>query len=493
MRSRRLPRTIAAFAFCSSALLLGEPSLRAQSVWSQRFPANVLAPRAGHGLAFDEQRQVAVLFGGCDSIQCFGDTWTWDGSNWTQVATAGPSPRNGFGMAYDRARGRVVLFGGGDGSRLFGDTWEWDGSAWTRIATSGGPAARWNVGMTYDPLRQRVVMVGGSTFTKAFRQTWEWDGATWTLVSVVGPSPRVSPGLAFDGNLGAVLLYGGVDIYANPPFPGDTWAWDGSAWSQVAVSGGPVHPESGFSGLPNLGFYAMSMVWDPAVQRVVLLGGTIGLPPVFTGASSSLTWEWDGTAWLLRREAGLQPRSWAAATYDPLRETVLVHGGNDYSYYMPGGVSSSYLADTWEYAPVNPARTQAVGTACAGTAGVPLLEEPSGRRAWIGEPFDLALSGLPPAGGACVLTLGVSQSVFGGVPLPISLAPLGAPGCALWSSAEFAVPAQNTGGSAILPLPIPANPLLVGQAFYAQGLAVDAANPLGLIASGSLQITIGSR
>jgi len=274
-----------------------------------------------------------------------------------------------------------------------------------------------------------------------------------------------------------------------PPFPGDTWEWNGTTWSQVAVSGGPVHWEAA---TPNLGMYAVSMVWDPAVQRVVLLGGTIGLPQVFTGASQYDAWEWDGSFWV-RRQATLPSRSWAAATYDPVRETVLVHGGNDYSYYFASGTSSSYLGDTWEYAPVWPARIEAVGSACSGTTGVPRLAERLGRRPWVGEPFDLVLTGLPTTGGPALFTLGVSQSVFAGVPLPISFAPLGAPGCALWSSAELVVPAQNTTGSALLSLPIPANALLVGQAFYAQGLAVDAANPLGLIASSSLEITVGSR
>ena len=37
-------------------------------------------------------------------------------------------------MAYDSARNRTVLFGGGDfSSNLRGDTWEWDGKNWTEM------------------------------------------------------------------------------------------------------------------------------------------------------------------------------------------------------------------------------------------------------------------------------------------------------------------------------------------------------------------------
>jgi len=40
-----------------------------------------------------------VLFGGDDGTNLLGDTWTWDGATWQQVATTGPSPREAFGMA----------------------------------------------------------------------------------------------------------------------------------------------------------------------------------------------------------------------------------------------------------------------------------------------------------------------------------------------------------------------------------------------------------
>jgi len=36
-------------------------------------------------------------------------------------------------MAYDSIRKRAVLFGGADATSQLGDTWEWDGGQWTRI------------------------------------------------------------------------------------------------------------------------------------------------------------------------------------------------------------------------------------------------------------------------------------------------------------------------------------------------------------------------
>ena len=56
------------------------------------------------GMTYDYARDEVVLF---------GDTWTWDGTTWTQEPPAtSPSARSDMGMAYDQARGEVVVFGG---------------------------------------------------------------------------------------------------------------------------------------------------------------------------------------------------------------------------------------------------------------------------------------------------------------------------------------------------------------------------------------------
>src|SRR5215213_4412388 len=83
-----------------------------------------------------------VLFGGVNSVdesipvashKVFGDTWQWDGSEWTQVQDMGPKGRWQHAMAFESTESRIVLFGGltvfapaGDPSlaeALLGDTW----------------------------------------------------------------------------------------------------------------------------------------------------------------------------------------------------------------------------------------------------------------------------------------------------------------------------------------------------------------------------------
>jgi hypothetical protein len=87
-------------------------------------------------MVYDTSRARIVLFGGISSRSeavpggylireiRLRDTWEWDGTQWQEVATAGPEARYRHAMAYDTARMRVVLFGG-IGAEPFSDTWEY--------------------------------------------------------------------------------------------------------------------------------------------------------------------------------------------------------------------------------------------------------------------------------------------------------------------------------------------------------------------------------
>jgi Galactose oxidase, central domain len=89
-------------------------------------------------LAFDSARGKVVRFGGRYAGKPVGDTWEYDGKGWKQVSSSGPTARNHSAMVYDSMRKKIVLFGGHDfgtdnsGVNVFGDTWEWDGNEWTQ-------------------------------------------------------------------------------------------------------------------------------------------------------------------------------------------------------------------------------------------------------------------------------------------------------------------------------------------------------------------------
>ena len=294
--------------------------------WTQRASSGP-ASRYSHAIAYDSARGRVVLFGGRGSGGTyFGDTWEWDGTSWTQRASSGPAPRYGHSMACDSSRGKVVLFGGYNGGAL-GDTWEWDGTAWTQRASSG-PAPRSGHAMAYDSARGRVVLFGryysGGTYVG---DTWEWDGTSWTQRASSGPEPRIGHAMAYDSARRLVVLFGGAIGANTPVYLGDTWAWDGTGWSQRASYSGPVPRE----------FHAMA--YDSAHGRTVLFGGAIGsLNPVYLGD----TWEWDGAGWTQRASSGPAPRNYHAMAYDSAHGRVVLFGGVT-GVYSPG------LGDTWEW------------------------------------------------------------------------------------------------------------------------------------------------
>jgi N-acetylneuraminic acid mutarotase len=177
-----------------------------------------------------------VVFGGVDGTAdplvdtIFADTLQWDGSDWTQVATSGPSGRTGAVAA--TLGDKIVLFGGYDGNKSLADTWTWDGTTWTQVASSGPPARGSAVAAT---LNGKVYLFGGlADDLQYLKDTWAWDGSTWTEVATTGPAARY--GAAAATYKGTIVLFGGQGD-DDDNYLADTWTWDGTAWTQRIASG----------------------------------------------------------------------------------------------------------------------------------------------------------------------------------------------------------------------------------------------------------------
>jgi hypothetical protein len=342
--------------------------------WALRNPA--ASPPSGTQLsasvAFDVARARTVLYD-AGALQ----TWEYDGANWTQVNTAQtPGPRSGFHLAHDFARGRTVLFGGDDGSRrhnVFQDSWEYDGSNWTQIATPVSPPGRSEFALAFDAAQLRVVLYGGRVNQALLNDTWSYDGATWTQLSPASTPPlQVDPQMAPDRPSGHLVLFTGHDL-GTGAVP-ETWEWDGSTWTQRAVPASPPVRElhglvddahgqmllfGGFnSAFSGLGGQVFADTWrfdgarwqlqsplsapsarglfqiatDTARQRVVLFGGEGNNQWVGD------TWEWDGANWAQVNSGGPAPRSHGAMVYQAALGSCVLHGGTD---------GSQTFGDTW--------------------------------------------------------------------------------------------------------------------------------------------------
>jgi hypothetical protein len=289
--------------------------------WSRRSTSGP-SPRIIYGLVYDDARNRTVLFGGAPTggtvTTQLGDTWEWDGANWAQVATEGPSPRTVGAMIYDGRR--VILFGGNDASGALTDSWTWDGVSWTLLAGTGFPGGQ----VAYDAARGRAVLFHG---TASASTTWEWDGAVWAQRSASGPSPRVNVGMSYDAARSRVVLFGGsVSNYLEGGVFGDTWEWDGNSWTQR----GPTEPS------PRL---AHALAYDTARERTVMFGGQNTL---FQGLGD--TWLWNGARWTQSQATGPPARLDHAMAYDRGRDRVVLFGGRATSY-----AGATRFSDTWEW------------------------------------------------------------------------------------------------------------------------------------------------
>jgi hypothetical protein len=229
-------------------------------------------------MAYDSASGSVVLFGGTGVGGLLGDTWTWDGTTWTQQTPAtSPPARYSASMAYDSASGSVVLFGGSGSGGALSDTWTWNGTTWTQQTPATSPSARSYGTMAYDSASSNVVLFGGSGSGGALGDTCTWNGTTWTQQTpATSPPARSAATMAYHSASGSVLLFGGLG--SSSTAIGDTWTWDGTTWTQQTTIS-----------RPSARFWA-SMAYDSASGSVVLFGG-------FNGSNlDDETWTWNAAA-----------------------------------------------------------------------------------------------------------------------------------------------------------------------------------------------------
>ncbi|MBI2395501.1 MAG: hypothetical protein HYV09_38395, partial [Deltaproteobacteria bacterium] len=339
------------------------------TVWSLRSNAGP-STRAEAAMAYDSARGVTVLFGGTLGGQ---ETWEWDGTTWTQrctttpCSTTRPPSRSHARMAFDTVRGNAVLFGGVNGTTVLSDTWTWNGTAWTNVPAAG-PSARHAHGMTWDSAASRVLVFGGTTAWPSgtnLNDVWAFNGTTWTAVTTSGtpPSARNRMLFTFQAHNGRALVHGGggsgylgdtfelisatntwVTVSATGPWRSEIAGAYDSARSAVVMFGGTYSNTlsdtwefQGGAWVQRTGDRELAAsAYDSFRNRIVLFGGATG------GVATKETWEYDGFTW--SKVCTTAPcsttlpeeRTGAAAAYDSARRKFVIFGGGS-------------VADTWEY------------------------------------------------------------------------------------------------------------------------------------------------
>jgi len=217
-------------------------------------------------------RQRCVLYGGLGNGGIdLGDTWEYDGTTWTQVATTGPSPRRTATMCFDPLRNETVLFGGGTISSANAETWAWNGTTWTQRTPATSPSPRFPGAMAFDAARGKVVMYGGSdaTYATNYSDTWDWDGSNWSPTNLRradgdwNPGARDGHAMAYDPRAERVVLHGGETTSGCQQ---DVWSWNGTEWTiHLAQSGSVPSARTG-----------SQLIHDNSTNRMLLFAGGCG-------------------------------------------------------------------------------------------------------------------------------------------------------------------------------------------------------------------------
>lgn len=249
---------------------------------------------------------------------------------------------------------------------------------WGPVTTPTSPTARSGAMMAFDVLQSRMLMFGGN----ASNELWSFANDTWTLLTpATSPTARHRSAMATNALSGEILLYGGIESGTSSQFSaGDTWAWNGTTWTQLSPSNAP----------PGLARHAM--VFDISRQVTVLYGGRnnlwqpnqalsgtweyhtgnwfqviptnsppgltdpamayhaqIGLTVLFGGADSSglprdETWTYDGFTWQQVALTGPRPSARMGARMEAIlsRGVVMLTGGRD-------PVTQVIQNDSWEF------------------------------------------------------------------------------------------------------------------------------------------------
>jgi hypothetical protein len=283
---------------------------------------------------------------------------------WQRLAPPGPGHRYGAMTAYFPAIHRTVLFGGYTlGQALHNDTWLFDGSRWTRLATKHAPPGRYLAAFAYSPALRKIVMFGGLDPHSGWpgvaaspcgmdADTWAFDGHDWAAVTTGqdpttcqaapvtagqgtgGPQPfaRYGPSMTYDAGSRSLILFGGFGCsslracaYAN-----DTWRFT-YRWTPV-VTPAAATPSPRFTAV---------MAGDDDGTPVLFSGLHDGVPGTVTD-----TWTWQRTQWVaVHPDRGADrtpaPRAGAAAATWPGHGAVVVGGDPQCQQACP------YLHDMW--------------------------------------------------------------------------------------------------------------------------------------------------
>lgn len=189
-----------------------------------------------------------------------------------------PNGRLFFGLfpvfAYDAGHRQVVLLNFRD------QTWLWSNNQWTQAHPPLAPPRRTGAAVAWDPGMHAVLLFGGQAYgdQTLLNDSWAWDGTNWSEVGAgyAAPPASLMSSTTYDWDLHEMVLVQS-DIHFGAPI--QMWTWTGVSWRPRNVSGGPTSPVA-------------AIAYDPRTRTVLAIAGACS-----GFECRSQTWSWDGASW----------------------------------------------------------------------------------------------------------------------------------------------------------------------------------------------------
>jgi hypothetical protein len=194
--------------------------------------------------------------------------------------------------------------------------------SWQEVPMGGLISPRSDAAMCYDAGRNVSVLFGGQG-DRTNGDTWEWNGSAWTLRFPSGARAVSGHTLTYDSHRGVSILFGGTPVPNAPA--SDAWEYDGSLWVQRPEPGPPPR-------------YLHAAAYDDLRAELIVFGGRGR-----NGVNFGDTWSWNGVQWRQYPAApGPSPRFRTSMAFDRARGVAVLFGGTREN---PPVVTF----DTWEW------------------------------------------------------------------------------------------------------------------------------------------------
>lgn len=212
-------------------------------VWSELDTSVVNQPKLFYPeLVFDENMGKVLCIGYPDPDGGGFQTWSWDGATWTQLSPVHSPPGANvykYSACFDKSRNVVVAvksYIGGSGTEV----WEWDGTDWTYIPTASSDPFLLDRGeMFFEEINEKCMFLKDSS-GNLYKEMWSWDGADWEYAG----TPFGGDGFqsAYFPPEDKIFTFGGYQ-YPGPTKHHKTWVgtYGGAVWGMNDIAANPAN------------------------------------------------------------------------------------------------------------------------------------------------------------------------------------------------------------------------------------------------------------